>query len=160
MREERLAPNPGAVGDEVGAGCPVVAPSVLARLCARVFSYRYDCELEAGVDPEPGSALQVHGARLSTDAEQADLANALRVVLHDAEAGTSLRQGRVPVRGDAVRRAADVIDSVIDRLESPSPARVRGVARLRILLADGRGPLYRSDRGSVAAAMRGVLAAL
>jgi hypothetical protein len=160
MREERLAPNPGPVGDALGAGFPVVAPSVLARLRARVFSYRYDCELEAGVDPEPGSPLQVHGARLSSDTERADLAHALRVVLHDAEVGTSLRQGRVPVRGDAVRRAADVIESVIDRLESPVPTRVRGIARLRILLADGRGPLYRSDRGSVAAAMRGVLAAL
>jgi hypothetical protein len=160
MQEERLAPNPGPVGDELGAGFPVVAPSVMARLRARVFSYRYDCELEAGVDPEPGSALQVHGERLSSDAERADLADALRLVLHDAEVGTSLRQCRVPVRGDAVRRAADVIESVIDRLESPLPPRVRGIARLRILLADGRGPLYRSDRGSVAAAMRGVLAAL
>jgi hypothetical protein len=160
MQEERLAPNPGSVGDEIGAGFPAVAPSVLARLRARVFSYRYDCELEAGVDPEPGSALEVHGARLSTDTERADLSHALRVVLHDAEAGTSVRQGRVPVRGDAVRRSADVIESVIDRLESPSPTRVRGIARLRILLADGQGPLYRSDRGSLAAAMRGVLAAL
>ncbi|MDF2830587.1 MAG: hypothetical protein K0R01_3870 [Mycobacterium sp.] len=160
MREERLAPSPGPVADEVGTEPPVVAPSVLARLRARVFSYRYDCELEAGVDPAPGSALEVHGARLSSATERADLAHALRLVLHDAEAGTSLRQGRVPVRSDAVRRAADVIDSVIDRLESPSPTRVRGIARLRILIADGRGPLYRSDRGSVAAAMRGVLAAL
>ena len=159
MREERLAPNP--VGDEFGAaGSPVVAPSVLARLRARVFSYRYDCALEAGVDPEPGSALQVHGARLSSEAERADLACALCLVLHDAEAGTSLRHGRVPVRGEAVRRASDVIAGVIDRLESPLPTRVRGIARLRILLADGQGPLYRSDRGSVAAAMRGVLAAL
>ncbi|WP_237568119.1 hypothetical protein [Mycolicibacterium lacusdiani] len=160
MREERLAPNPAPVADGIGMRSSVVAPSVLARLRAHVFSYRYDCELEAGVDPEPGSALQVHGARLSSDTERADLAHALRVVLYDAETGTSLRHGRVPIRSDAVRRAADLIEGVIDRLESPSPARVRGVARLRILLADGQGPLYRSDRGSVTAAMRGVLAAL
>ena len=77
MREERLAPN--TVGDELGAaGSPVVAPSVLARLRARVFSYRYDCALEAGVDPEPGSALQVHGARLSSEAERADLADRMK----------------------------------------------------------------------------------
>lgn len=160
MREERLAADAVPVGEHVGAASAVVAPTILARLRARVFSYRYDCQLEAGVHPEPGSALEVHGARLSSHTERAELADALRLVLRDADAGTSLRQGRVPVCGDAVRRAADVIDSVIDRMESPSPTRVRGIARLRILLADGRGPLYRSDRGSVAAAMRGVLAAL
>jgi hypothetical protein len=37
---------------------------------------------------------------------------------------------------------------------------VRGMARLRILLADGRGPLYRSGAGSLNAALKGALAAL
>jgi hypothetical protein len=160
MRDERLAPNPAPVGDAGQVRAPAIAPSVLARVRAFVFSHRYDCELEAGISPEPGSPLEVHGARLQSDTERADLADALRLVLRDAENGTSLRQGRVPVRADEVRRAADVIAAVIDRLESGSTTRVRGIARLRILLADGRGPLYRADRGSVAAAIRGVLAAL
>jgi hypothetical protein len=34
------------------------------------------------------------------------------------------------------------------------------MARLRLLLADGAGPLYRAGRGSLAAELRGVLAAL
>jgi hypothetical protein len=45
-------------------------------------------------------------------------------------------------------------------LHSPRPVRARGVARLRLLLSDGTGPLYRSGRGSLAAELRGVLAAL
>jgi len=40
------------------------------------------------------------------------------------------------------------------------PVRARGMARLRILLSDGRGPLYRTGRGTLGAALRGVLAAL
>jgi hypothetical protein len=42
----------------------------------------------------------------------------------------------------------------------PPAVRARGMARLRILLTDGRGPMYRNDRGSLAAELRGVLAAL
>jgi len=38
--------------------------------------------------------------------------------------------------------------------------RARGMARLRMLLSDGTGPLYRAGRGSLAAELRGVLAAL
>jgi hypothetical protein len=34
------------------------------------------------------------------------------------------------------------------------------MARLRILLSDGRSPVYRSGHGTFAAAMRGVLAAM
>ena len=34
------------------------------------------------------------------------------------------------------------------------------MARLRMLLSDGRGPLYRAGAGSLTAALRGVLAAL
>jgi hypothetical protein len=34
------------------------------------------------------------------------------------------------------------------------------MVRLQMLLSDSRGPLYRSGRGSLAAELRGVLAAL
>jgi hypothetical protein len=34
------------------------------------------------------------------------------------------------------------------------------MARLRILLSDGSGPLYRTGQGTLTAALRGVLAAL
>jgi len=46
------------------------------------------------------------------------------------------------------------------RLHAPVPVRARGIARLRMLLSDGTGPLYRPGRGSLGAALLGVLAAL
>ena len=41
-----------------------------------------------------------------------------------------------------------------------APVRARGIARLRMLLSDSDGPLYRPGRGSLAAALRGGQAAL
>jgi hypothetical protein len=59
-----------------------------------------------------------------------------------------------------VRRASDVVQAILSRLEEPQRVRVRGMARLRMLVADGSGPPYRSGAGSLNAALKGALAAL
>jgi hypothetical protein len=80
--------------------------------------------------------------------------------MSDAESGWAAMNPRVPVQAQAIHHATGVFEDVAQRLAEPVPVRARGMARLRILLADGRGPLYRSGSGSLGAAMRGVLAAL
>lgn len=86
------------------------------------------------------------------------MAQALTFLMRDA--GLSCEHGdatrRVPIQVDAVRESADVLA----RLVGPLPVRSRGMTRLRILMADGRGPVYRPGPGTFAAAMRGVFAAL
>ena len=67
---------------------------------------------------------------------------------------------RVRVASAAVLHSAELIEAVHDRLADPFPVRSRGMARLRILLSDGSGPLYRTGQGTLTAALRGVLAAL
>jgi hypothetical protein len=136
------------------------APGWSARLSARIFAARYDEELDAGANPVPGTALAAHCARLASAEERAGLARALRLAAADAVTVGAWRNPRVPVCGDAVKRAADVVEAVVNRLDEPHGVRVRGMARLRMLLSDGRGPLYRSGSGSLNAALRGVLAAL
>ncbi|WP_319450159.1 MULTISPECIES: hypothetical protein [unclassified Mycobacterium] len=135
-------------------------PNWQARLAARLFAARYDRAVDAGTSPEPGSALAVHVTRLAAPRAREELAHALRLVLRDAAEGPDALRPRVPVRTDSVRRAADVVQSILSRLEGPQRVRVRGVARLRMLLADGSGPLYRSGAGSLNAALKGALAAL
>jgi hypothetical protein len=144
------------------AGSPAIGGPApwSARLRARWFANRYDREIEGGLGAVPGSPLAVHGVRLTSARERDALARALRLVLHDADAGGRRRTVRVPLHRGAVRRGADLIGAVCDRLDDPFPVRARGMARLRILLADGRGPLYRSGPGTLTAALRGVLAAL
>jgi len=132
---------------------------VLVRLRARLFAARYDRQIENGVSPAPGSPLAVHRARLSSPRERNDLADALQLAVHDAYCPSDFN-ARVPIRSDAVHGCMELIDAVCDRLTEPFPVGVRGMARLRILLADGRGPLYWPGRGTLNAALRGVLATL
>jgi hypothetical protein len=129
------------------------------RMRARLWARRYDREIENGVSPAPGSPLALHAMRLTSPHERDDLVNALRLAVHDAYSSSHFN-ARVPVRSVAVQDCALLIDTVCDRLSDPLPVRIRGMARLRILLADGRGPLYSQCRGSLNAALRGVLAAL
>ncbi|MDT5197803.1 MAG: hypothetical protein QOH20_4557 [Mycobacterium sp.] len=131
--------------------------SVLFR--ARLFAARYDRQIENGVSPAPGSPLAVHRMRLTSPRERDDLERALRVAVHDADFASHFN-ARVPVRSVAVHDCAEVIDAVCDRLADPFPVRPRGMARLRILLSDGRGPLYWPGRGTLNAELRGVLATL
>jgi hypothetical protein len=131
-----------------------------ARLCARLFAGHYDRQIEGGTSSVPGGPLAVHGARLVSARERDDLAWALRRILEDADATRGPLTARVPVHSTSVHHAAATIEAVYDRLADPFPVRVRGMARLRILLSDGCGPLYRPGRGTLTAALRGVLATL
>jgi hypothetical protein len=132
-----------------------------ARLAARVFARHYDMQVEDGVPPMPGSALAVHTARLTGSQEREDLARALRAVLRRGkEPRGGALTARLPLQFTRIVAAEDIIDEVTLRLHAPLPVRARGMARLRILLSDGAGPLYNSSCGSVAAELRGVLAAL
>jgi hypothetical protein len=126
---------------------------------AQLFAGRYDHQIENGVSPTPGSPLAVHRMRLTSPRERDDLARALRLAVHDADFASHFN-ARVPVRSVAVHDCAEVIDAVCDRLADPFPVRPRGMARLRILLSDGRGPLYWPGRGTLNAELRGVLATL
>jgi hypothetical protein len=151
-----LATLPAAGRDSRQAGD---APPWTSRARARLWASRYDRQIENGVSPAPDSPLAVHRARLVSSRERDDLAHALRLAVHDAYFASHFN-ARMPVRSDAVHDCADVIDAVCDRLADPFPVRSRGMARLRILLADGRGPLYWPGRGTLKAALRGVLATL
>ena len=129
---------------------------------ARLFAARYDQQIERGVTVAAGTPLAEHYVRLASRRERQDMAEALTVLLGDArrmprEGGATMR---VPIRTAAVRQSAEVVEDVLARLLGPLPVHARGMARLRILLTDGRSPVYRSGHGTFAAAMRGVLAAM
>ncbi len=134
--------------------------SFRAWLGAKVFAVRLDRQVEAGAPVPVGSALAVHVARLTSTREREQIARGLRSSLQDATQGFRGPSARVPVNRVGVIAARDLIDEVTLRLHSPAPVRARGMARLRLLLSDGTGPLYTPWRGSVAAELRGALAAL
>ena len=70
------------------------------------------------------------------------------------------RSGRVPMHRANIASAEALIDEVTLRLHAPHPVSARGMARLRQLLSDGTGPLYRYGRGDLAGRLGAALAAL
>ena len=135
-------------------------PSLIARLTARLQADKYDRLLSVGVTPEPGSALAAHHARLASTAERYAIAPSLRQVLRAAHDQGAPRSPRIPVSIQNVAAATHLIDVVTLRLHSPEPIGVLGMARLRLVLSDGAGPLYRHGRGDLAGRLGAALAEL
>jgi hypothetical protein len=135
-------------------------PSLVARVTARLRAYQLDRQLAVGVPAPAGSALAVHQARLTSVAEREAIAWALRVAVRDARAGSIPRSSRIPVHPSNIAAAEDLIDTVTLRLHSPRPVSARGMARLRLVLSDGCGPLYRFGRGDLGGRLGAALAAL
>ncbi|ORB29839.1 hypothetical protein BST38_13455 [Mycolicibacterium parafortuitum] len=131
---------------------------LFARFDARLRAGIYDRQLSVGVAPEPGSPLAAHRARLTSPAERMAIAGTLRRCVRDARQGTSA--SRIPVDVANVVAAEGLIERIVGRLLAPHPVGDRGVARLRLVLADGSGPLYRGGRGDLAGRLGAALAAL
>jgi hypothetical protein len=135
-------------------------PSLVARVTARLRAYQLDRQLAVGVPAPAGSALAVHQARLTSVAEREAIARALRLAVGDARAGATPRSSRIPVDPSNIAAAEDLIDAITLRLHSPRPVSARGMARLRVVMSDGCGPLYRYGRGDLSGRLGAALAEL
>jgi hypothetical protein len=147
----------------VDAAIPAVAiprPSMRSRLTARLRAGRLDGLLAVGVPAPAGSALAAHEARLTSSAEREAIARSLRATVADARGRGVLLSSRVALHVPNIAAAEDVIDAVALRLHSPRPVSARGMARLRQILGDGTGPLYRYGRGDLRGRLGAALAAL
>ena len=102
----------------------------------------------------------MHAARLSSGAERHAVARALRRAVRDAKDTRATRSGRVPMHRANIASAEALIDEVTRRLHAHHPVSPRGMARLRQLLSDGAGPLYRHGCGDLAGRLSAALAAL
>jgi hypothetical protein len=134
-------------------------PSMRSRLTARLRAGRLDGLVAVGVPAPAGSALAAHEARLTSTAEREAIARSLRATVADARGGILL-SSRVALHVPNISEAEDVIDAVTLRLHSPRPVSARGMARLRQILGDGTGPLYRYGRGDLRGRLGAALAAL
>ena len=130
--------------DLPGVGLALRRVSVRDRAAARVRFASLDLALSAGDDPDSRPSLALRARRLIAPRMRLRLARSLRRWV-----AMSLRP-RVPGRPAAGRHVAPARDELLalaDRLESPEPVSVRGVALVCVLLTDGGGPLHR-NRGA------------
>jgi hypothetical protein len=131
-----------------------------ARVMAWLWAGKFDRMLAVGVPAPAGSALAAHSARLTSAHEREAIARSLRRTVHDAHDGDAPLSSRVPLNVPNIVAAEDVIDAVTLRLHSPRPVNARGMARLRQLMADGAGPMYRYGHGDLEGRLGAALAAL
>jgi hypothetical protein len=130
------------------------------RAIARMKANKFDRMLAVGVPAPEGSALALHAARLTSVDEREAVARSLRHVVDDARNRNALVSSRIELNVPNITAAQDRIDQVTLRLHSPRPVTSRGVARLRVLLADGAGPMYRYGRGDLEGRLGAALAAM
>lgn len=135
-------------------------PSIATRLIARLRAGHLDRLIAVGVPAPVGSAQAAHEARLTSAAERDSIARSLRTTVTDAHGRGVLLSSRLPLHVPNITAAEDVIDAVTLRLHSPRPVNARGMARLRQILSDGTGPLYRYGRGDLRGRLGAALAAL
>ena len=112
------------------------------RLVARVRAARLDDELARGVAPEASVALLLRAQTLIAPSTRAALATQIQRILRDALSGYVWVISRVTPRRRAVLDAAEELEALAHRLVEPGPVSADGVARVRLLLTDGCGPLY------------------
>jgi len=136
------------------------APSLMSRIAARLGARHYDRLVLTGASPQPGSALEVHMARVTSRAHRELLAGELRrrgtAVLCDRVMSATPSRKSVP----AVWDAADLIERLERRLLARREVCPRGIARLRRLMTDWNGPLRHRGSGDLCSELRAVLVAL
>jgi hypothetical protein len=126
-----------------------------ARLVAWLRPGHHDRRLSFTATVHAGTPLAFHAERLTSVRERESVARAFRRCIDDAHSGSAFRSVRPEIDAVHVVAAEDIIDDITLRLHSQRPVTALGMAELRLLLAEGGGPLYRYGRGD----LRGRLAA-
>lgn len=109
-------------------------------LTVLVHGSELDRRLAAGAAPESGVALALRADRIVRPRARHDLARSLRSMMRSAHrppplCGTFISRRRV-------RAAERELRALCQRLLADGPVSAHGVAQLRLLLTDGRSPLY------------------
>jgi hypothetical protein len=117
------------------------------RLLAGVAAAKLDHELASGVREDANPALAWRARKLVAPRAREQLGQALRRIVRDANRPPVLSP-RVSLVRDRVVAAEFDLRLLASRLQSPAAVSPRGVAKTRLLLTDGTGPLFyaRSDK--------------
>jgi hypothetical protein len=113
---------------------------VRARLCA----WQLDVALAAGASPDASAVLSLRAGRLIKRRTRRLMAREIDRALREAERPRSPLDRSVAPAVCAIADA-DLLEQVADHLMSREPIDALGVARVRVLLRDGAGPLYDAE---------------
>jgi hypothetical protein len=145
----------GSISRPTSSGIQRSGP--LSRLAARMRPAMLDGQLTAGADPLDSARLSARAAVLISSRHRAAIASSLERLLE-----SPARRARMQVapRRSVVLANEPRLRALADRLLSDEPLYARGIARLELLLGDGTGPVYGSDRSRLATELSRVEAEL
>jgi hypothetical protein len=118
-------------------------PGLALRLHVFLRRRRLDRALAEGSVACQAEHRELREAQLEDPARRRRLAHSLRRTVADAENPTvAMQRSSVPLPREIVLPLREGLLGLAERLEQPGPVNPCGVARLRLLLSDRRGPLY------------------
>ena len=114
------------------------------RLWFRVGLHRWqlDRQLADGCSTDVSEESALRACQLANVKTRRDLASALRGVVVDADRPVPSLLCAVPVDRRSVVPLREALLGLAERLERPGRLNPCGVARARVLITDGAGPLY------------------
>ncbi len=127
--------------DSKNHGVIAVNTRLRDRLDAHLHADRLERELADGASPEASLGLALRAQALTTTRSRRALAVGLTRVLAEASAPTVASMMRVPLNRAGVLAAAEELDQLRARLLAGGPLAAAGIARTKILLTVGNGPL-------------------
>jgi hypothetical protein len=131
------------LADERHPGCVKVERTrTLVRVRARVQARQSDRALASGISPDSSACLSVRAHALIGCPTRAELARAIRRLVHDAGHPVRPMRFAVPICRSKIWRSRELLEGLAERLLSDGPLDARGLAQIRLLLSDGAGPLY------------------
>jgi hypothetical protein len=116
------------------------------RIRARLSSFRLDRELAAGACPDTSVLLSLRAQELISMSNRRALAKALRRAVSDARRPAQPLGPMLPLARREIRRHRGLMMELAEMIERPGPTDLPGLAAVEVLLKDGAGPLYTSDR--------------
>jgi hypothetical protein len=159
--EALLSLKDSTMHDQYPLTRPMLHWPLHVRLAARLLAPRLDRQLATGVVGPIGGLLDHHAMRLESERERREIAGVLMRSLLQARAG-SRASGHpcILVNRHNLIAAEALIDDIVCRLLMQPRVHARGMARLRALIADGRGPFYEVGSGDLDGRLRAARAAL
>ena len=124
-------------------GLVLVEPGAADRLGCALRSRRLDRELAAGLRPEGSPRRSLWAALLVAPVQRRRLATTLeRLVAAAHDPGTRPARRLPPPTRTRIRACTPDLRRLAGRLAAPQPVAAAGMARVRLLLVDGGGPLH------------------
>jgi hypothetical protein len=126
--------------DSLSAPVDASGAPVARRLAARIKRFALDRELAAGADPQGSGLLACRAEQLRSAPTRRHLAADLRDLVKQADHPAGL-SAAAPI-GRGVRAVRSRLLILAARVEADPDVRPRGMAMLKLMLADGASPIY------------------